>query len=321
MKLVKSYLLRTAKTIALPAILYIFLAIMRPDIFLQWNTVKLIIIQSMPNLLIGWAMLSGLTVGLFDFSVGSRATLAGLVGIHMTSYFGLPGFIIGTVLASLLIALLTGTIYATLKLPVIITGFASLLLFEAISVLYVDTFANVAPNYIRIFGTTPGIYIVAVIMFVIVYIIQNKTRFGYQIQAIGGNEDIAKSMGINSVRLKLGTFVLGGLFLGVAVLVQVGYSGQVLIYYNMQSLSLAFTPIMGVMIGMFIKSCNGVIGAIIGSLTITLIGSGIAALGIDTKLQNVIVGIFLLVFLGMQLNSENIKKRFRKYSITLNSKA
>lgn len=319
MKSIKSYLVRTVKTIALPVMLYAVLAIIRPDIFLQWNTFKLIIIQSIPNLLIGWSMFSGMTVGLFDFSVGSRMILAGLVGVNMAIYFGLPGFIIGTLLASLIIALLTGTIYAALKIPSIITGFAALLIFEAVSVLYMGTFSNVVPDSVRVFGREPGIYIVTAVMFVLVYVTQYKTKFGYQIMAIGGNEAIARSMGINSTRLKLGTFLLGGLFLGVAVLVQVGYTGQVIIYNNMLSLSLVFIPMMGVIIGMFIKSCNGVIGTFIGSLTITIIGSGIAALGINTKLQNVIVGIFLLIFIGMQLNFENIKKIFRRSTVKLNN--
>lgn len=310
MKSAKSYLMRTMQTIALPAIVYIFLAMIRPDIFLQWNTLRLIIIQTIPNLLIGWSMFSGMMVGLFDFSVGARMTLAGLVGIHMSIYFGLPGFIIGTMLASLIFALLSGTTYAALKIPAIINGFAALLIFEALGVIYMNSFSTYLPDSIRIFGKEPGIYIVTIIMFVIVYIVQNRTKFGYQIQAIGGNEAVAKSMGINTTRLKLGTFLLGGLFIGVAVLVQIGYTGQIVVYNNMQSLFLIFMPMMGVMIGMYMKSCNQVVGAIIGSLTITIIGSGMSALSINTKLQNVVIGVFLLIFIGMQINSNrmNLKK-------------
>lgn len=301
---------RVLWTILLPTLVYIVLGLLRPDIYFQGSTFILMLTQSLPYALIGWAMLFGMSVGLFDFSVGSRIILAQLVGVQASQHFGVAGFIVGTLLASLLMAFLTGIAYAGLKIPSIITGFAALLVFESLATIYQKTFEVIVTPNIKIFGATPGIYIVTALTFALVYIICNNTKFGYQIKAIGGNEAVARSMGIKAVSLKLNTYIIGGAFLAVAAIVKTGYSGSVTASTSMASMSACFTPMMGVMIGMFIASCNQVVGVFIGAFSITVVGSGLVALGIESRLQNVVVGVFLLAFIGLKSNAPRIKKFF-----------
>jgi ribose transport system permease protein len=93
-------------------------------------------------------------------------------------------------------------------------------------------------------------------------------------------------------------------------MVKVGYMGTMNAATNMSSMSQAFTPMMGVMIGMFLSSCNPVIGTYVGALSITIVSSGLVALGIESRLQNVVVGIFLLIFIGYKSNISYIRKLF-----------
>ena len=307
-------------SIALPVGVIVFLGLFRPDVYFQPQTWLMLFTQAIPYALIGWAMVFGISVGLFDFSVGSIVILAGLVGIQASQYLGLPGFIFGTILSAILMGLFTGGIFAALKIPSIITGFAALLIFESLATMYQKTFDVIVTNQLKVFGQTPGIYIVGAVAFVLVYVLFNSTKFGYQIKAIGGNEAVAKTMGINSMALKLGTYLVSGVFLGIATLVKVGYQGTALAVTNMQSMTQVFTPMMGVLIGMFIGSCNPIIGVFIGELTITTVSSGLVAMGIESRLQNVVVGVFLLVFIGLKLNSESLdlKKLFtKKKTVTL----
>jgi ribose transport system permease protein len=315
------FIRRIVSTLALPVIVIVVLGCFRPDIYFQPKTLGILLTQAIPYALIGWAMVFGISVGLFDFSVGSIVILAGLVGINMSQYFGLAGFILGTLLAAILMGLFTGSLFAALKIPSIITGFAALLIFESLATIYQKKFEVIVTNNMKIFGQAPGIYIVALLTFVLVYILFNNTKFGYQIKAIGGNEAVAKSMGINSTRLKLTTYVIGGLFLGIATLVKVGYQGTTTAVTNMSSMTQVFTPMMGVLIGMFISSCNPIIGVFIGELTITAVSSGLVSLGIESRLQNVVVGIFLLVFIGFKLNSQafDFKKLFSKKTASLST--
>lgn len=293
-------------TIALPLLVYLILGCLRPDIYFKGDTFIMLLTQSISYTIVGWAMVFGMSVGLFDFSVGARIILAGLVAIHMSSYMGLAGFVLGAFTASIIMAALTGGVYAVFRIPSIITGFAALLIFESLATIYQKQFSVIVGDNIKIFGTAPGIYIVAVIVFIAIYLIFNQTKFGYQIKAIGGNESIAKSMGINSMRLKVMTYIIGGIFLAVAALIKVGYTGTMIGVTSMQSMSQCFTPMMGVMIGMYLSSCNPVIGVFIGEFSITVVSSGLVALGIESRLQNVVVGIFLLIFIGLKENQNRL---------------
>lgn len=293
---------RVAYTIALPVLVYAIMCIARPSIYLSGSTFLSLLLQSFIYMLVGWSMLFGMSCGLFDFSVGSRYLLAALFGIHMSQKFGVIGFVLGVLLASMVLAAITGAFFAGLKIPSIIAGFAALLIFEALACIYQKTFSVVVTAGISVFGRTPGIYIMVALCFVLVYVLFNRTKFGYQIKAIGGNEAIARSMGIKAVRLKVMTYIVGGLILGIATVAKVGYDQSVVAATNMASMSACFTPMMAVMIGLQLASCNPVVGTAVGAFTIATVSSGVVTLGINYRLQNVVIGVFLLVFIAYKTN-------------------
>lgn len=314
---VKTYGLRTLKTILLPIIMYAVLCIIAPENFFKWSTFVMLITQTIPYLAIGWAMVFGMSVGLFDFSVGATMILSGLIGVYFSQRYGLPGFVIACMVSSFVLTAITGLVYSILKIPSIITGFAALLVYESFGVILSKNMVNtINPAYL-ILGKKPYIYGVILIMFVIVYIVFNHTKFGYQIKAIGGDEHIAKSMGINTTKLKLLTYIVGGLFLGIATILMVSSDGTIQPKDNMTSMAKCFTPMMGVMIGMYLSSTNIIIGTFIGELCITMVSSGLVALNMESRLQNVFVGSFLIIFMALQINKDkfNLKGMFtKKYS-------
>lgn len=309
---VKAIVKRAACTLALPVLLYTAMCALRPDVYLNGSALVTLFKQSLSYTLVGWSMVFGMSCGLFDFSVGARYLVAALFGIHMSQYFGVPGFVLGVLLSSLLLAGLTGAIFAGLKIPSIITGFAALLIFESAAAIYQTKFSVIITENISIFGRSPGIYIMTAITFVIVYILFNRTKFGYQIKAIGGNEKVARSMGIKAVRLKVLTYVVGGLILGLAALCKVGFDQSVRAMTNMASMSAAFTPMMAVMIGLYLGSCNPVVGVIVGSFSISVVSSAMVAMGINYRLQNVFIGVFLVIFIGYKTNAGRIKSLFQR---------
>lgn len=309
---VKTICTRVAYTLALPVLLYAAMCVLRPGVYLNFNAVVTLFKQSLIYTLVGWSMVFGMSCGLFDFSVGARYLVAALFGIHMSQYFGVAGFVLGVLLSSLLLAALTGAIFAGLKIPSIITGFAALLIFESAAAIYQTKFSVIVTENISVFGRSPGIYVMTVITFVVVYILFNRTKFGYQIKAIGGNEKVARSMGIKAVQLKVLTYVIGGLILGLAALCKVGFDQSVRAMTNMASMSAAFTPMMAVMIGLYLGSCNPVVGVIVGSFSISVVSSGLVALGINYRLQNVFIGVFLVIFIGYKMNAGRIRALFRR---------
>lgn len=305
---------RVLSTIALPVLVYAIMCILRPEQYLKVATMQALLKQSLVNMLVGWSMVFGMSCGLFDFSVGSRYLLAAMFAIQMSQKFGVIGFVLGMMVGSLVLAGLTGAIFAGLKIPSIITGFAALLIFEALSTIYQNTFSVIVTDDIAVFGRAPGIYLVVIFCFILVYVLFNHTKFGYQIKAIGGNERIARSMGIKAVRLKVLTYIVGGAILGIAGLAKVGYEQVVRAATSMSSMSAAFTPMMAVMIGLYLSSCNPVVGTAVGALSISIVSSGLVALGVNYRLQNVVIGLFLLCFITYKMNLGRVLALFKKKS-------
>ncbi|NLM19985.1 MAG: hypothetical protein GX217_08240 [Clostridiaceae bacterium] len=299
---------RVILTLLLPILLYLVLVLTSFEKFGKFDSFIMTINQSMVNLAIGWSMMFGISVNLFDFSVGSRLVLAGLIGVHFSQKFGLLGLILGCVVSSVLLGSITGLVFSILKVPSIITGFAVLLIFESLGVILSKNMVNAISSEHLVLAKGFNIYILIVLLFIFVYIMYNHTKFGFQIKAIGGNERVATSMGINTAKLKFLTYVLGGFLVGFATILYVSNAGTIQPKDGLGSMSIAFTPIMGVMLGMLIKSCNSVVGVFVGSWSITIIGSVMVAFGWESRLQNVIVGIFLIIVMGFQLNRDKLFK-------------
>ena len=81
-------------------------------------------------------------------------------------------------------------------------------------------------------------------------------------------------------------------------------------------MSMVFQPMMGVFIGLSLaKICNIVVGVFIGEFTMSIISTGMMSMGLPTALQNVVIGIFLLVFLIISMNKDimlSVAKRRKK---------
>ena len=78
----------------------------------------------------------------------------------------------------------------------------------------------------------------------------------------------------------------------------------------MASLSLGFDAIMGVFIGInLMSSCNLVIGIVIGTFTMKMLGAGLISMGLNSNLQSIAQGFFLLIFIGISSNRD----RFSNY--------
>ena len=152
---------------------------------------------------------------------------------------------------------------------------------------------------------------------IIYYVIQYKTSLGCQIMACGNDEVMLKNMGVNTDRLKFIAFAMSGIFCAFGAIVQSCYSGQVTVAIGMVSMSMVFEPMMGVLIGIQLLKLvdNMPLMIFIGELTISIIFNGFIALGFTENIQNIILGVFLLVVLGFSGNAENIAEYRRKCAV------
>ncbi|MEM7642932.1 MAG: sugar ABC transporter permease [Pseudomonadota bacterium] len=128
---------------------------------------------------------------------------------------------------------------------------------------------------------------------IVMTVIARKTRFGRYIFATGGNPDAAELSGIDTRMLTVKVFALMGVLCALAALVAsarlTNHSNDIGILDELRVIAAA------VIGGTALKGGIGTIyGAIIGALIMQSLQSGMAMVGVDAPLQNIVVGAVLV---------------------------
>ena len=143
-------------------------------------------------------------------------------------------------------------------------------------------------------GMFPTIILWAVAAIIIVWFIWNKTTFGKDMYAVGGNPEAASVSGINVFAVSIGVFVLAGILYGFGSWLEcirmVG-SGSAAYGQGWEMDAIAACVVGGVS---FTGGIGKISGVTIGVLIFTALTYSLTILGIDTNLQFVFSGIIIL---------------------------
>ncbi len=143
-------------------------------------------------------------------------------------------------------------------------------------------------------GTFPTIILWAVAAIIIMWFIWNKTTFGKNMYAVGGNPDAASVSGINVFAVSIGVFVLAGIMYGfgswLECLRMVG-SGSAAYGQGWEMNAIAACVVGGVS---FTGGIGKISGVTVGVLIFTALTYALTILGIDTNLQFVFSGVIIL---------------------------
>ena len=243
-----------------------------------------------------------MVMGMFDFSIGANIMLSSIVGTVLASRFGLgyPGLILGCIATGAIIGTINGLFYVTLRIPSMIVTTGLALIYEAIASYIAGGQSATLPSDLRAFGSMPGNLILAVIAFVVAYLLLNYTKIGTYTYAIGSDEFVAKNMGIDVRRYKVLAFIISGAFFGVEAILTISYGSSMVAETGMLSMSRNFYPTMGCFLGMAMKKYGIPIQAIIiGEFFLQIIYYGFVALGAPTAVNDVISGLALLIIVTL----------------------
>ncbi|HEX2985292.1 MAG TPA: ABC transporter permease [Caproiciproducens sp.] len=313
---------KTVKTLALPLILYLVFLIAAPARFSSANCFTTILYQSFIPSIIGYGMSFGFICGIFDFTIGSRVVIAEIIGGMLSVQYGLAGLIIGCLVAGIAVGALTGFVNWIARIPSLVVSFGLAMVFEIVGqwMSGKSSMVTLKPS-MSILWSFPYNIIVMVVCFALFYLIFYRTRFSYHTNAVGNDELIAKSMGVNVPKIKFLTFLVSGIFLGVVSVLQISYTGSAGSQINLTSVMALFRPMMGVIVGLALQSvCNIAVGIFVGEFSINVIFVGLIALGLPDTLQNVMLGIFLLIVMVFSSAGINLKQLLsRKKPVAMNS--
>ncbi|MCA2014992.1 sugar ABC transporter permease YjfF [Vibrio tritonius] len=271
------------------------------------------------NILTDNAFLGILAVGMtfvilsggIDLSVGSVIAFTGVLMATLISH-GIHPY------AAMLIALVLGALFGafmgwiidTLKIPAFIVTLAGMFFLRGTSFLISEQSIPINhPTYRELSRTVWHIWgggrlsLLAVIMLVVValgIILAQKTRFGNNVYAIGGNATSASLMGVPVRMTTIGIYTLSTL---LATLAGIVFSIYTSAGYPLATVGVELDAIAAVVIGGTLLS--GGVGTVFGSLFGVLIQGLIQTyITFDGTLSSwwtkIIVGILLFSFIGMQ---------------------
>ncbi len=267
---------------------------------------------SMPNMIslglnvsatgmIACTMLLCLAAGDFDMSVGSILGLGGMVAVIIANETGslLLGTI-GALLAGALFGLLNGFVIAKCGINAFITTLASMQIVRGlVNILGHGAAVMATPAEFALFEheTFLGISLPIWVMigaFLIFGIVLNKTVFGRNTLAIGGNKEAAHLAGIKVARTKIVLFVLSGM---VAALAGVITASRLAMASNLAGEGIEFKAISACVLG-GVSLSGGVAtmsGAIVGVLIMGIVENVMRLLGVDAFYQLIVTGVILLL--------------------------
>ena len=272
---------------------------------------------------------SGMTIvmvmGDFDLSVGSAASLAGIVaGLLFT--LGYPVWMV--VGAALLIGLLGGAFNGVLVsfvgiLPFVAT-LATLTMFSGAAFVLSggktisgkaipESFSNFARGGIPlgdIGGVAvmlPNLTIVALLAVFGVWVLLEQTTFGRRLYAIGGNIEAAYLSGVAVRRLKLIAFSLTGLSAAGAGLM---YASRVASANPTQGSGLMLNAIAAVFLGMTMSEQGAprILATVVGVLILGVLDNGLTQLSVDSYIRQILVGGIIVLAVA----ASSITKRSRR---------
>jgi len=316
-------------------LLVVVIALKEPD-FVSVENFRNILSMSSTRFIIALGVGGILITGGTDLSAGRQVGLAAVVSASLLQQLDyarrmyphlqqLPLWVpilIAMVVCGL-IGLLNGVVVAHLKVPPFIATLGTWLAVYGINSMYFDRppygaqpiggldtrFINLGSGYIGKDGvySLPYIVIIALIVSVFVWVLYNKTRFGKNLYAIGGNPEAAKVSGVSVARTLICMYVFAGVLYGLAGCLEAARTGGATNNYgNMYELDAIAAAVVG---GVSTSGGIGTVpGIMIGVLIFSVINYGLTFIGMSPYLQLVVKGAIILAAVALDTRKYLTKK-------------
>ena len=315
----KRIIINTIISLIIPVGMFLIFAVLSRG---RTATVKMFVTtfrQSIIPIIICWGLMLNMSVGMMNFSAGAMMLCAGILGGNLAQMTGtgIPGVLVFCLLVTLVEGAITGFLYNKMRVPCMVLTIGMMMIWESFPKLIFSSGVNL-PSSMTLLARSPYCFILLGVMFVVFHMLYNKTAFGHNLRAIGNNQAIANSVGLDSDKIKFASFVFGAVFLGIAATLYVSERGELRNVQFMASMTIMMDGFMGMFLALFLsKYCNMSVAVIIGSFSMKMLSNGFVAIGLSARTRDIMQGLLLLVLLTISANAgvfERIKtnKAFAK---------
>lgn len=254
--------------------------------------------------------------GGLDFSIGSvyalGAVVAGLLMTHGTPW---PLAVLGGLVVGGVIGLVNAAISVYLGVPPLIATLGTFFVAGGLAVVitggsdvygFPGAFISIGAGEL---GGIPYLIFYAAIIGVVFHIVLERTVFGYNTRATGGNRAAAAANGIRVARLDMALYVTSG-----AVAALAGILGAARLSTASSSAggaSLTFQVVTAVIIGgtSLFGGTGTIAGSALGALLFAEISNGLQVINVNPLYQNIFIGVILVA--AVAIDQYRRKRRYR----------
>lgn len=300
--------------------LMLVLIVIKEPSFLSIRNFKNILTQSSVRLIIALGVAGLIVTTGTDLSVGRQVGFSAVISATLlqaatTAHkvypniqdFPLFGAIAIVMVVGMIIGSLNGLAVAKLNLHPFIVTMGSMTIVYGVNSLYYDfaggspiagfaeKYSSFAQGYISIGGFTISYLIFyALIATIIMWVLWNKTKFGKNVFAVGGNVEAARVSGVNVHWTLVKLYALSGIFYAFGGFLEAGRIGSATNNLgNMYEMdAIAACVIGGVS---FYGGVGKISGVVTGVILLTVINYGLTYIGVNPYWQYIIKGLIIIV--------------------------
>jgi ribose/xylose/arabinose/galactoside ABC-type transport system permease subunit len=254
--------------------------------------------------------------GGLDFSVGAvyalGAVSAGLLITHGSPW---PLGLLGGVAVGVAVGLINAFVSVYLSVPALIATIGSFFFAGGIAVVitngidvygFPDSFTHIGSGEL---AGVPYLILYALIIGIVFHVVLEKTVFGYNIRAAGGNRSAAAANAIRVARLDMALYAISG---GIAALAGIlGAARLSTASPSAGGAGFTFQVVTAVIVGgtSLFGGVGTVAGSALGAILFAELNNGLQVINVNPLYQSIFIGIILIA--AVAVDQHRRKHRFR----------
>ncbi|MFC9919675.1 ABC transporter permease [Agromyces binzhouensis] len=292
-------------------VVFLYFAATQGASFLNGTTLVNIVTQATPITIMAVGTVFVLSLGEIDLSIGSTVALAALTAAVTLQVSGawwiaaLAGLAVGAA-----VGLVNGLFVTLVRLPSFLVTLATMGLVaglaQQVTNLQSVPVTDAAFGWLFGGGALLGIPILiwwSAVAAAIGWHVLRQRRFGAHVLAVGNNASAARVSGIRVTRVRIAVFMLSGTTAALAGLL---YAGRL----AGATYTLGTTDLMSVLAAVIVGGTAltggkaSMIGAVVGSLFMSMINYGLLLAGLTVAQQEIVRGIIILIAVSLSLRGK-----------------
>jgi ribose transport system permease protein len=262
-----------------------------------------------------------LICGGIDISMGAIMALAGIIAVVGIQTAGIPDIVslLLALLAAAFVGYVNGSLAERIRIPAFIATLGTSLVVRGVAFVYTEgrsigfgrgeaasgqVIQWVGKGFI---GSVPVPVVLMVLLYIVAWVIMQRSTWGMHTYAIGSSERAARIAGLKVTRHRIQVYVLAGVLSGLAGVILAGRLGSASPSLgNGVEFDILTAVVLG---GTSIYGGKGNIGrTLIGALFLSTLTNGLILMNVPTFYQEIVQGAVLLLALTLdRLQSRGLR--------------